>query len=362
MFVKAAVLRDFNAPLSIEELTLDSLQHDEVLVRVVATGICQTDIAMTRGFPVPVERPFVLGHEGAGIIEAVGTDVAGIEQGAHVVLSFQHCNACKQCHSGHAAYCEKFFVNFSGRRSDGSPTLSAGEEVVGGNFFGQSSFSTYAIAKATSVVEVTKEIPLDILGPLGCGIMTGAGAVMNVLKPEPGSSVAVFGAGAVGLSALMAARVMGCTTLIAVDLNDERLALAKELGATHTINAAQGTAAKEIIEITGGGVNYAVEASGAPPAISSALDSLAVRGACSIVGGGPPIPVNMPHLMTGGRMIKGVGMGDAVPAIFIPTLIDLYRQGRFPFDRLIRFYSMEDVNQAIADAISGLTVKPVIRM
>lgn len=362
MLVKAAVLRELNQPLVIEDLSLAVPQPDEVLVRIVATGICQTDIAMARGFPIPVARPFVLGHEGAGIVESVGSGVTSVAAGDHVVLSFQHCQTCKQCSSGHAAYCEKFFVNFSGRRADGSTTLHAGEEVVGSNFFGQSSFSTYAIARASSVVRVPDDLPLEIMGPLGCGLMTGAGAVMNVLEPRVGSTFAVFGAGAVGLSALMAARLAGCSTLVAVDLNDERLNLARELGATHVINAAAEDLVQQLIAITGGGADYIVEASGAPPAITNALASLAVRGACAIVGGGPPVPINTPHIMTGGRSIKGVGMGDAVPGLIIPKLIELYRQGKFPFDRLIRFYGLDDINAAIADAVSGATIKPVVRM
>jgi aryl-alcohol dehydrogenase len=362
MQVSAAVLRDLEQPLRIEQLDLSEPQAGEVLVRLVATGVCQTDISMTHGMPVPVPRPFVLGHEGAGVIEKVGPGTPGREPGQHVVMSFEHCGKCRHCSAGHPAYCERFFVNFSGRRSDGSPTLCCGEETVGGNFFGQSSFATHAVAKASSVIPVPADLPLEIMGPLGCGIQTGAGAVMNVLKPEPGSSIAIFGAGAVGLSALLAARLMGCARIVVVDLNDERLKLAQELGATDVINAAAGKPTPQIVKITGGGVDYSVEASGAMPAIAGAIECLAVRGTCAIVGGGPPVSLNVPHLMTGGRSIKGVGMGDCVPSVMIPRLVELYRLGSFPFDRLITFYRLDQVNDAIADSLAGRSIKPVLRM
>ena len=362
MQVKAAVLRELNAPLVFENLELGAIKPDEVLVRVVATGVCHTDIMMTHGVPVPVQRPFVLGHEGAGVVEAIGDQVKGVAVGSHVVLSFDHCGACHNCHDGHAAYCTSFFVNFSGRRRDGSPSLHTADEVVGSNFFGQSSFSSYVVARAANVVPVDFDLPLEALGPLGCGIQTGAGAIMNVLKPEPGSSIVIFGAGAVGLSAAMAARIMGAGTIIVVDLNADRLALALELGATHVLNASTEKPQPEVMRITGGGANYTLDASGALPAINGAIECLAVRGTCGIVGGGPPVTINTPHLMTGGRTITGIGMGDAVPALLIPKLLAFYRQGRFPFDRLISYYSFDQINDAIADAVSGKAIKPVVRM
>lgn len=363
MKVEAALLREHQAPLSIETIELDSPRPDEVLVRLVATGICHTDIMMTRGFPIPVPTPFVLGHEGAGVIEAAGAAVTGLAPGDHVVLSFDHCGACGNCQAGHAAYCETFFVNFSGRRRDGTPTMQEGGAPVGANFFGQSSFATYAVTRAANVVKVDKDLDLRLLGPLACGIQTGAGAVMNVLRPPVGATVAVFGAGAVGLSAVMAARVMGAATIIAVDLHAARLDLARDIGATHVIDAGVDDPVEGIRALTGGkGVDYSVEASGAPPAIAAAIGALAVRGTCGIVGGGPPVMLNVPELMQGGRTVTGIGMGDAVPMLMIPRLIALFRQGRFPFDRLIRFFPFDRLNDAMAASSSGDAIKPVVEM
>lgn len=362
MQVTAAVMRAINSPLAIETLELAEPRPDEVLIRVVATGVCHTDIALTHGHPLPLPQPFVLGHEGAGVIEQVGSAVGDLRAGDHVVMSFDHCGACSHCQDGAPSYCDRFIVNFSGSRLDGSGTLSRDGEKVFANFFGQSSFATHAIANRRSVVKVAKDVALDLLGPLACGIQTGAGAVINALQVRVGDSIAIFGAGAVGLSALMAARVLGATQLVVVDLHADRLALAQELGATHVVNAGSGDVSRELAQISPGGFRFSLDASGAPPALAVAMSCIGTRGVCGIVGGGPPVMLNTPHLMQGGRTIRGIGMGDAVPALLIPKLIELYRQGRFPFDRLVRFYPLDQINAAFADSQSGETVKPIIRM
>jgi aryl-alcohol dehydrogenase len=362
MQVTAAVMRAINSPLVIEKLELADPRPDEVLIRVVATGVCHTDIALTHGHPVPLPQPFVLGHEGAGVIERVGAAVSDLSPGDHVVMSFGHCGACANCQDGAPSYCDRFLVNFSGSRPDGSATLSHSGEKVFGNFFGQSSFATHALALRSNVVKVTQDVALELLGPLACGIQTGAGAVINALQVGVGASIAIFGAGAVGLSALMAARVVGATKIVVLDLHAERLDLAKELGATHVLNAGSGEVSRELAQLSPGGFNFSLDASGAPPALAAAMSCTATRGVCGIVGGGPPVMLNTPHLMTGGRTIRGIGIGDAVPALFIPQLIELHLQGRFPFDRLVRFYSLDQINTAFADSQSGKTVKPIIRM
>jgi aryl-alcohol dehydrogenase len=359
--IEAAVLRELNSPLLLETVELDEPQPEEILVRIAGTGICHTDIALTHGQPFQIPRPIVLGHEGAGVVQAVGSAVHNFSIGDAVVLSFAHCGSCARCDHGEPAYCENFHLNFTGRRADGSHTLQSNGSLFG-NFFGQSSFANYVVANERSAVKVPKDLPLHMLGPLGCGVQTGAGAVINALKPGVGDSIAIFGAGAVGLSAMMAARVMGLTQIIVVDLHESRLKLAAELGATHVIKAGQGDIAKEIAVVVPKGVNYSLDATGAPPAISAAMACLAVRGTCGIVGGGPPVTLNTPQLMQGGRKIVGIGMGDAVPSLMIPKLLELYRQGRFPFDRLTRVYSFDKINQAIADSESGLTIKPIIKM
>ena len=240
MNVTAAVVRDQEQPFEIEELELEKPRAGEVLVRVVATGMCHTDlIVRDQWYPVPL--PVVLGHEGAGIVERVGEGVTKLEPGDHVVLTFASCGRCANCLRGKPTYCLQFFgLNFGGARLDGSNALGKEGEPVHDRFFGQSSFATYAIATERNAIKVRDDTPLELLGPLGCGIQTGAGGVMNSLAPEAGTSMAIFGAGAVGMSAVMAARIVGCATVVAIDIIPERLELARELGATHTIDANEG--------------------------------------------------------------------------------------------------------------------------
>jgi aryl-alcohol dehydrogenase len=211
---------------------------------------------------------------------------------------------------------------------------------------------------------VSGDAPLEILGPLGCGIQTGAGAVLNTLHPKAGSSIAIFGTGSVGLSAIMAAVVVGCTAIIAIDINPARLKLAKELGATHTINPNETNPVEAIQEITGIGVNYSLETTGLPQVFRQAADSLALLGVCGLLGLAPlgtEVSFDMNNILFG-RTIRGIIEGDSIPDLFIPKLIQLYLQGRFPFDRLISFYNLEQINQAAADSLQGTAIKPVLRM
>jgi len=365
MNITAAVTRATRSPMSLETLELEAPRDDEILVRVVAAGVCHTDIAM-RDQAYPVPQPIVLGHEGAGIVEKAGSGVTGIVPGDHVVMSYNFCGTCPSCTAGAATYCYDFFGrNFAGARADGTTPISGGNGTVHGNFFGQSSFADFALCNVRNVVNVPKDVPLELLGPLACGVQTGAGAVFNVLRMAAGASFAVFGAGSVGLSAVMAAVVAGASPIIAVDPVESRLALARELGATHTVNPSQDNPSQEIVRLTGAGVDFALEATGIPAVIRQAVESLAPRGLCGIVGAAPAgseMTLDVLHLMTAGRTLRGIVEGDANPKAFIPVLIDLYRNGRFPFDKLIRFYPFDRVNEAIDDAESGRVVKPVLRM
>ncbi len=363
---RAAVVRDKGGPFQIETLTVDEPRDDEVLVRIVATGMCHTDIVI-RDQVYPVPLPIVLGHEGAGIVERVGSAVRKVAPGDHVVLSFMSCGHCARCAMGQPAYCERGHpLCFGGTREDGSTAMRDGRlEPVHDHFFGQSSFGTYALANERTVVKVPKDLPLERLGPLGCGIQTGAGSIMNALKIGAGASFAAFGSGSVGLSAVMAARIVGATTIIAVDVVASRLALAKELGATHTVNAADADPVSEIGGITNGGVDFTLESTGCPEVVRQAIDVLGTRGTCGIVGAAPigtTASFDMGGLMSPGKSIRGIIQGDSVPELFIPQLIELHRQGRFPFDRLLKFYSFDDINQAAADSEAGTTIKPVLRM
>jgi aryl-alcohol dehydrogenase len=363
MRVTAAVVREKSMPFTIEELDLDEPREDEVLVRVVATGICHTDIIIRdQYYPVPL--PSVLGHEGAGIVERVGRLVKKVKPGDHVALSYMSCGACDNCQNGRLGYCYDFYgYNFSGARADGSTTLRKGDESIHGSFFGQSTFATFALASEKNVVKVREDIPLEILGPLGCGIQTGAGGVINALAPHAGSSIAVFGTGAVGLSAIMAARVAGCTTIIGVDIRPERLKLAEELGATHTINGSEGNTLEQIQKITNGkGVAYSLETTARPQILRQAVECLRVTGVCGLIGAAPlgtEVNLDMNSILFG-RTLRGIVEGDSVPDIFIPQLIELYVQGRFPFDKLIKKYRLDEINEAVAAAENGSVLKPVI--
>jgi len=363
--VSAAVVRQKGGPFVIETLRLGEPRTDEVLVRIVATGMCHTDMVV-RDQVYPVPQPIVLGHEGAGVVEKIGASVVKVRPGDHVVLTFMSCGRCRMCAQGRPANCENFNANnFSGARADGTGSLADERGPIHDHFFGQSSFSTFTIANERNVVKVPKEAPLELLGPLGCGIQTGAGAVMNSLKVGHGASFAAFGAGAVGLSAVMAARVVGATTIIAVDVVPARLSLAKELGATHAVDAAKGDAVAAVKEITGGGVQFCLETTALPEVVRQAIDALGARGTCGIVGAAPPgteVKIDVTEFMQMSKTVYGIIEGDSVPDIFIPTLIDLFMQGRFPFDKLTKMYPFERINEAASDSERGITVKPIIQI
>lgn len=364
MKITAAVSRTPGQALSIESLELSSLRDDEILVRVVATGICHTDLGM-RDSPSRVPRPIVLGHEGAGVVVETGKAVAKVKPGDHVVMSFDTCGACLSCNRGEAAYCLHLGqYNFAGRRLDGSTPLRKGRETVHGHFFGQSSFSTHAVCHERNTLVVDKDLPLEILGPLGCGFQTGAGAVINSLRVGPGHSLAVFGTGAVGLAAVMAARVTGAASIIAIDTNPGRLELASELGADHTINATGGDVFSTLRGLVPHGVDFALDTTGNLDVIRQAIANLAPLGVCGLINTakGADLSANILELVLGGRSVRGIHQGDSQPDRFIPLLIDLYRKGRFPFDRLLRFYDLADINTAMSDMQSGSSIKPVILM
>lgn len=366
MKIQAAVLHAPGTSLTLEMVDMEAIRDDEILVRLVATGVCHTDISMMQR-PFPVPQPIVLGHEGAGVVESVGAAVSKVKVGDHVVMSFNSCGYCDCCQEHETSYCHhSFSVNFLGQRSDGSVAMSKDGEAIRHNFFGQSSFASHSICNERNVVRVPSDLPLEMLGPLACGFQTGAGAVINVLRPRVAQSMVVFGAGSVGMAAIMAAKAIGVTTLIAVDIVDERLALASELGATHTLNPKSGLdVVAELKRITKTGVHFAFDTTGRPQVVRQAVDALAPRGMCGYVGGSAPgteLALDMQGMMVQGKTLRGIIEGDANSDVFIPALIQLYRLGRFPFDKLITYYPFESLNEAIADSVSGKVVKPVVRM
>lgn len=365
MQIKAAMINRKGEDFQIENIELDEPSYGELLVRIVASGMCHTDMNV-KDQTHRVPAPCVLGHEGAGVVEKVGPGVTEFSVGDHVVLGFASCGICANCLSGHPFACLRFAeLNFGGKMEDGSNRLHRTGEAVS-NFFGQSSFATYSVCNARNAVKVPSDIDISLLGPLGCGIQTGAGTVMNRLKPQPGSTIAVFGAGGVGLSAIMAARVVGCGTIIAIDVHDARLELSQDLGATHVINASKSAdVVAQIKAITGGGANFAIEAAGHPLLLRSAVDSLTSLGTAAQIGGlpqGTEATIDSNDLRSRNKTITGVVEGNSVPKVFIPELLELYRLGKFPFDKMITFYDFEDINLAGSDSHNGKSIKPILKM
>ncbi|MCX4705558.1 NAD(P)-dependent alcohol dehydrogenase [Streptomyces sp. NBC_01373] len=361
---RAAVVESGGAPFTLSDVQLDEPGPHEAVVRMVAAGLCHTDLGVASG-GLPFPLPGVLGHEGAGVVEAVGSDVTGVAPGDHVVLSFTSCGDCRNCRDGHPAYCATWLpMNLiGGRRADGSSTISRAGEPLGGHFFGQSSFAERALVDERSLVKVDADVPLESIAPLGCGVQTGVGAVWNVLKPTLGSTVVVLGAGAVGLSAVMAAALTPATTIVAVDRVAERLSLAKELGATHTVNAGETDLAEALAGITGGqGADGVVETTGNVGVLRQGVDALAARGTLVIVGAPPfgsevALDVNG---MLGGKRVVGLTLGDAETQTFIPALVKLVKEGRLPLHRLISTYPFADIDQAVRDMGAGKAIKPVL--
>ncbi len=362
---RAAVLRGQDSAFSFEDVVLDDIQPTEILVKIVATGLCHTDLAVVHGH-IPAAFPIVLGHEGAGVVEQVGANVIGFEVGDHVAASFASCGHCANCLAGREAYCLNFLLlNIAGVREDGSTTLASPEgETIHGSFFGQSSFATHAVVSARNAVKIPDAVPLELVGPLGCGIQTGAGTVLNSLNVPAGASVIVSGTGAVGLSAIMAAKVAGATTIIAIDVLDERLAFAKKLGATHAVNGRTDDVVATIMAITGGlGAGYAVDTTAVPAVIENVITATRFGATIALVGVGKPDAVLPLGLVSGaGKTLVGAIEGDSVPQIFIPELLALFQAGLFPFDELITTYPFDEIEKAIADTQSGAAVKAVLTM
>ncbi|WP_369221028.1 NAD(P)-dependent alcohol dehydrogenase [Streptomyces sp. R39] len=361
---RAAVVESGGAPFTLSDVELDAPGPYEALVGMVATGLCHTDLSVASG-GLPFPLPGVLGHEGAGVVEAVGSAVTGVAPGDHVVLSFTSCGTCRNCHGGHPAYCTTWLpLNLiGGRRADGTATVSRDGEPLGGHFFGQSSFAERALVAERSLVKVDPDVPLESIAPLGCGVQTGVGAVWNVLEPAAGSTVVVLGAGAVGLSAVMAAALTPATTIIAVDRLAGRLELAREVGATHTVDATREDVPEAVRRLTrGAGADGVVETTGNVGVLRQGVDALAARGTLVVVGAPPfgtEVPLDVNGLLAGKRIV-GLTLGDAETQAFIPALVRLVRGGRLPLHRLISTYPFAEIDRAVRDMSTGRAVKPVL--
>lgn len=348
----------------IEEVELEAPRDDEILVRVVGVGLCHTDLVFAEredAYPFPA----VFGHEGSGIVETVGKHVTKVKSGDRVTMTFRACGDCDRCANGDAAYCRTMpMLNYIGSRADGSKALSNAEGAVSSNFFGQSSFATHALTYEENVVIVDEDIPLEIAGPLGCGIQTGAGGVMRSLAAKPGSSILIIGGGPVGLSAVMGAKIQQCETIILLEPQVSRRELALEFGATHVLDPAEAgdlvTAIRAIVPM---GLDYAFDTAGIPEVLQSVMGCLGSMGTLGVVGISPPgtpVPGDLSTLMTFGQSVRGIIEGDSNPDEFIPELIGHYRAGRLPFDKLIKTYPLSEINQAIADQHAGKCVKVVL--
>jgi S-(hydroxymethyl)glutathione dehydrogenase/alcohol dehydrogenase len=367
MKMKAAILEELNKPLTIEQVELDEPKDKEVLVKLVATGVCHTDIHCIKG-DLATSPPVVLGHEGAGIVEKVGNAVTTVQPGDKVVLTVApYCGKCPACMMGVPTSCENYPVTamMMGSMPDGTKRLKRknGEELS--HFMAQSSFAEYAIVDESAAVKVREDAPLDVVCLLGCGVSTGIGAVINTARVKAGSSVAVFGCGGVGLATIMAAKLVGARQIIAVDMLDKKLEFARELGATDLVNASQDDPVAKIAEIAAGGVDYAFEAIGNTTAMTQAFHSVYARpGGMAVILGMAPIGATIS--IEAWRFMRevtitGCTAGSMRPQIDIPRYIDLYMAGRLPLDKMISaHYPLAQINNAIKDTIDGKIMRGVI--
>jgi aryl-alcohol dehydrogenase len=362
--VTAAVLEQIGSEFTLKTLDLADPGPGEVLIEVAGVGVCHTDLAVQHGH-LPFPFPAVLGHEGSGVVKSVGPGVTKVAAGDRVGATFNSCGACSECTAGSPSYCVRFMeLNFAGVGSRGTVTLRDGPADVGGNFFGQSSFATHALAYEANVVKIPDGLPLELAGPLGCGIQTGAGAVLNSLDCPRGSSLLVTGAGSVGLSAVMAAAARGLAAVIVAEPAAARRELALSLGATHVIDPADGNIAEQVRAVRPEGVKYALDTTAAGPVIAAVISCLAQQGQFGMVGV-PADPtamlsVGLIEMQLRGLSFKGIVEGDSNPDVFIPRLIEMYQAGAFPFDKIITMIPFAKINDAVAAQARGEAVKVVL--
>lgn len=363
MLSKAAVIKKIGEDYVIENIEVAPPKANEILVKVAGCGLCHTDECCRDG-TIPMDMPLVLGHEGSGVVLEIGPGVEKINVGDHVVLSTGWCGDCEMCLTGYPSLCvDNYKLNFCGVMADGTSRLSF-NGVPLGNLFGQGTFSEYAVVHKNNAVVVDKDIDLTILGPLGCGIQTGAGTVLNGLKCEFGTSIVIFGTGAVGCSAIMAAKILNCQNIIAVDVVPEKLEFAKELGATHVINSKETIdIAKEVQDITKGGAHYSIDTTGNPTVINQAMYSLRINGQCAAIAVSGEVTMHLFNALTmQGKGIKGYVEGNSIAKLFIPKMIEYYKAGLFPFDKLMKVYEMDQINEAFDDVRKGKAIKAIIKM
>ena len=354
--MKAAVMHERGKALVVEDVDLEAPRAGDVAVRLVATGICHSDLNGLRGSR-PLPTPMVLGHEGAGVVEAVGAGVTAAAVGDHVILSaIGRCGRCAACIAGRPWMCAAWGASiFSGRLLDGSTRLSLrGTPVY--HWFAQSSFAEHAVVPEGSVVKVRKDVALDKAALLACGVSTGLGAVFNAAKVAVGESVAVIGCGGVGVAAIVGADLAHASPIVAVDIADDKLEYARSLGATHTVNATREDPIARVRELTGGGPDHAFECVGNARTLEQLIEIVPPGGSGYVVGAAPP-GTKFPFLTDGfirNKHVHGVMQGNVRPTVDIPRYLELYARGRLPLDRMVtRTYPLDSVNEALHDLETG---------
>lgn len=363
--MKAAVLYGVNTPLVVEEVELQQPQAGEVLVKLAASGVCHSDLHVIIG-DLKRPLPMILGHEGAGVVEEVGPGVKSVRPGDHVVIAWvASCGECAYCIEGKPHLCTTSAKHrFEGTMPDGTKRLSKDGQNIS-HFLGVSSFAQYAVVAESAAILIRKDVPLDKASLVGCGVLTGVGAAINTAKVRPGSTVAVIGTGGVGLNVIQGCQLAGAEKIIAVDLLDNKLEMAKIFGATHTVNAGIGDPIQKIKELTGGlGVDYAFEVVGKPQTVLQAFGSLK-KGGTAVAVGVPTADAigNIPlySLIGEEKTLKGCWYGSGTPRVDIPKILDLYMAGKLKLDELVsKVYPLDEINAAFADLQYGEVARGII--
>lgn len=357
--IKAAVLYKYNTPFKVEEVELEAPQEGEIKVKIMAVGVCHTDVHAAEGhLPVPV--PAVLGHEGAGIVEEVGKGVTTVKPGDHVVLTAAFCGRCRQCATGLPIMCEVFSpLLFQGTLLRGERRLRKNGQKINHAFI-QSSFAEYAIVNQEAAVKIREDAPLDKMALFACGASTGIGSVVNVARVEMGASVAIFGCGGLGISAVIAAKLIGAGKIICVDVSENKLKAARDCGASHVINPKKEDPVARIIELTGGGADYTFEFVGNVDVIAQALYAVRTGGKCISAGAAPgELKVNAQALLS--KTITFPMIGGIYPTLHIPRWVDLYMQGKLPIDKLVtRTYPLSEINTAVEALKKGEALRSIL--
>ena len=364
MKIKAAVLYEPNTPLKIENVTLDDPKEREVLIKMVATGVCHSDLHIMNGSQ-PNPMPVVLGHEGAGIVEKVGPGVTKVRTGDHVITpAIYSCGDCKYCIEGRPVLCPaslKYLM--MGTLPCEEKRLHIGDQELN-HFFCTSAFAEYAVVPERIAVKIREDAPLDVACLVSCAVSTGAGAVINRSGLKAGESIVIYGCGGIGLSAIMAAKMAGASKIIAVDILDQKLVKAQELGAHYVVNATQENPQQRIMEITGEGADCSIESIGNVNVMAQAFGSIHFGGTCVVAGAAPfgdMLPI-APYELLFGKTLVGSLLGNVRSQLDVPRYVDFYMEGQLPVEKLVsKYYKLDEINEAYADLERGEIIRGVIQ-